>query len=153
MNPILFLLAHLVGDYWLQSDYMALNKTKKTLPCLLHVLFYTACFLTLTLSWKALLFIGTTHFIIDRWPVIVKRMIWAKNHFPTMSYPAYKHCDATGYYDDSPFRPYVVKDEGICQFRQKHGEPRPFYITIWLYIISDNIIHLICNYIALTYLT
>jgi len=29
---------------------------------------------------------------------------------------------------------------------------RPAVITIWLYIITDNIFHIICNYFALMYL-
>ena len=32
------------------------------------------------------------------------------------------------------------------------GVERPFAITIWLYIICDNLLHIICNYIALLYL-
>ena len=143
--PIVFLLCHFVGDYWLQSDYLDLNKSKKTLLCLIHVLIYTACFLFLTLSWKALLFIGTTHFILDRWHVILKRMIWWKNHFPTWKYPAFEYCDTTGYYDQSPINSLTPSADVIETF----GQPRPFYITIWLYIISDNILHLICNLIAL----
>lgn len=154
MNPILFILCHLTGDFWLQSDWMALNKAKKTLPCLIHVLVYTACFLALTLSWKALLFIGITHFIIDRFPVIVKRLIWLKNHLPFFKYPSYRLCDTTGYFDDSPVNTLKVDNEwGERILVAQYGKPRPFFITIWLYIISDNTLHLLCNYIALTYLT
>ena len=29
---------------------------------------------------------------------------------------------------------------------------RPFAISIWLYIICDNLLHIICNYLALKYL-
>jgi hypothetical protein len=29
------------------------------------------------------------------------------------------------------------------------GLDRPFAITIWVYIICDNLLHIICNYIAL----
>jgi hypothetical protein len=144
--PILFLLCHFVGDFWLQSDWMAMNKGKKTLNCLVHVLIYTACFTVLTLSWKALLFIAVTHFILDRWHIILKRMIWWKNHFPTMTYPPFKYCDTTGYYDDSPYNTYRYGEE------QGFGKPRIFFVTCWLYIISDNILHLICNLIALTLL-
>jgi Protein of unknown function (DUF3307) len=32
------------------------------------------------------------------------------------------------------------------------GLQRPFAITIWLYIICDNLIHIICNYLILKYL-
>jgi hypothetical protein len=32
------------------------------------------------------------------------------------------------------------------------GQERPFVITFWLYIITDNIFHIICNFLALKYL-
>lgn len=148
---LLFLLCHLVGDFILQSDWMAMSKNKSTLHCLVHCLIYTSCFLVLTVSWKALLFIFVTHFIIDRFPIIVKRLLWTKNHFPTFNYPPFEYCDTTGYYDDSP---YNTKRFGQNAFIDKFhesivGKPRLFFITIWLYIITDNTLHLICNGIAL----
>jgi hypothetical protein len=157
---LLFLLCHLVGDFLAQSDWMALNKNKRTFPCLVHCLIYTACFLVLTVSWKALLFIFVTHFIIDRFPIIVKRLIWTKNMFPLLDYPPFKYCDTTGYYDDSPYNtePVLKEDYAIWvnnereKILAKYGRPRHFFITIWLYIITDNTLHLICNGIALVFL-
>lgn len=140
---LLFLMCHLVGDFILQSDWMAMNKNKSTLHCLIHCLIYTACFIILTLSWKALLFIFVTHFIIDRFPIIVKRLLWIKNMFPLLDYPPFKYCDTTGYYDDSPYNTYRNGEERCF------GKPRHFFITVWLYIITDNTLHLICNGIAL----
>jgi hypothetical protein len=135
--PIVFLLCHFVPDFWLQTDWMAMNKSRKSWNCFVHVLIYTSCFLILTTSWKALLFIGATHFILDRWHTILKRMIWWKNHFPTFKYPPFNYCNTSGYY------------EAAVHF---YGKPRLFFITMWLYIIQDNILHLICNLIALTLL-
>lgn len=141
---IKFLLCHLIGDYVLgQSDYMALNKSKQTLPCLIHCLLYTSFFLFVTISWKALLFIFVTHFIIDRFPIIVKRIIWFKNHLnPQFNYPPFKYCDTTGYHDDSPYNTYRNGEERCF------GKPRHFFITIWLYIITDNTIHILCNLLS-----
>lgn len=155
--PILFLLCHFVPDFWLQTDWMAMNKGKKSFNCLVHVLIYTSCFLILTTSWKALLFIGVTHFILDRWHIILKRMIWWKNHFPTFDYPPFKYCSTTGYYDDSPYNESTKltgNDKLIMDafVKKAWGEPRLFFVTLWLYIISDNLLHLICNFIALMYL-
>lgn len=156
--PILFLLCHLLGDYVLgQSDWMAMNKNKQTIPCLVHVLLYTSFFLLLTVSWKALLFIAATHFIIDRFPIIVKRIIWLKNHLnPTLSYPPFEYCDTTGYYDDSPYNTKKIELRFVGQNKIQdgieYGQPRLFFITMWLYIITDNTLHLICNLIALTLL-
>ncbi len=147
--PIMFLLCHLVGDYIFQSDWMAMNKSKKTLNCLVHCVFYTTCFLMITLSWKALLFIGATHFIFDRWPILVKRLIWFKNHLnPQFKFAPFKFCDTTGYFDDSPYNSWAADTTAIRMF----GQPRIFSITIWLYIITDNTLHLLCNLIALTLL-
>jgi len=147
--PIMFLLCHFVGDYIFQSDWMAMNKSKKTLNCLVHCILYTACFLILTLSWKALLFIGVTHFIFDRFPIIIKRLIWLKNHInPELSFPPFRFCDTTGYYDDSKYN-----TEPASELSERWwGKPRLFIVTIWLYIITDNTLHLICNLIALTLL-
>jgi len=99
--PIIFLLCHLVGDFIFQSDWMAMNKSKKTWNCLVHCIIYTSCFLVLTLSWKALIFIGVTHFIFDRFPIIIKRLIWLKNHInPTFTFVPFDKCSITGYYDN-----------------------------------------------------
>lgn len=151
------LLVHILGDFVLQSDWMALNKSKRSIPCLVHVLIYTACFLLLTTSWKALLVIGVTHFLIDRFHTPLKRLLWMKNHFgPTMQYPPFSWCNSTGYYDDSPYNttPYGKEDK-INQERMDHwyGKPRHFFVTLWIYIVIDNWLHLTINYLALTYLT
>jgi hypothetical protein len=146
-------MCHLVGDYFLQSDWMAMHKGKKTLNCLVHVLLYTSCFLFLTLSWKALLFIGVSHFILDRFPIIIKRMIWIKNHLPTSFYPPFEFCDSTGYFDDSPYNTLTLKPGELSKYvSETYGKPRHFHITIMLYIITDNTLHLACNLFALTVL-
>ncbi len=72
------LTAHVVGDYILQSDWMATEKTKRSLAAIAHVATYFLPFLALTTSWKALLFIAGTHFIIDRWR-LARYICWAKN--------------------------------------------------------------------------
>lgn len=152
---ILFLFCHLLGDYILgQSDWMALNKSRQTIPCLAHVILYTSFFLVFTFSWKALLFIGATHFILDRFPVIIKRLIWFKNHMnPTLDYPSFGYCNSTGYYDDSPYNSNKLPVDLNPEFVKRYGKPRHFHITIFLYIVTDNTLHLICNFIALAFLT
>ena len=62
-----WLIAHLIGDYLRQSDWMAMNKKKSSLPCLVHCLIYTSVVWTLT-AWPmwALVVIFATHFAIDR---------------------------------------------------------------------------------------
>lgn len=144
------LLVHILGDFILQSDYLALNKSKRTIPCLIHVIIYTSCFLLLTTSWKALAVIGVTHFLIDRFHTPLKRFIWWRNHLnPKFQYPNYKWCDTTGYYDDSPYNSGIKEHSSIPS---SDTSPRLFFITAWLYIVHDNFLHLAINYLALTYL-
>ena len=152
------LLVHIFGDFVLQSDYFAMNKSKRSWPCFLHVLTYTLCFLLLTTSWKALLVIGVTHFILDRYPIILRRLIWTKNHLgPYFVFVPFSKCAATGYYDNvmqevtgQPYDKYhftkVTRKEDI------RYDARLNYVTLWLYIITDNFCHLTINFLALKYL-
>jgi hypothetical protein len=68
-----------------------------------------------------------------------------------MQYPPFHFCDTTGYYDDSPYNTVTCLPVPGEELYEKFGKPRHFFITFWLYIISDNIIHLICNMIALLF--
>lgn len=63
---ILGFLFHLVGDYLLQNDWMANEKTKNFLPAFLHATIYSIPFMFLV-SWEAWLVIYVTHFFIDRY--------------------------------------------------------------------------------------
>lgn len=159
------LLCHILGDFLFQSDWMAMNKSKRSIPCLVHVLIYTSVFLLFTTSWKALLVIGGVHFILDRFPIIIRRLIWIKNHVgPTLKYPKFTQCNSTGYYDDSPYNtdtrnkfmeggPSPAISTGRSLQTLSGITRRHFFITIWLYIITDNFLHLLTNYLALKYLT
>lgn len=117
-----------MGDYLLQSDWMAQEKTKQTVAAVAHAVCYTLPFLFLTSSWWALLLISSTHFIIDRWR-LARYVCWAKNWLaPPSARPLpWKECQATGY-DPS----------------------RPPWLSVWLLIIADNTLHLLCNGLALT---
>lgn len=116
------ILAHLVGDYILQSDWMANEKAKRTVAAALHAAVYTLPFLLLTHSVAALVFIAATHFLIDRFR-LARYVVWAKNL--NWSAPV----TATGY-----------------------SAEKPAWLAVWLYIIADNTLHLICNGIALRWL-
>ena len=74
------LLGHLAGDYLLQNDWMALNKKKQWLPCLVHCVLYTWCVMVFlkplsdTLSlwdwWCCSQLIFLSHIIIDRTSIV-----------------------------------------------------------------------------------
>ena len=132
------LLVHLFGDYILQSDWMAMNKTKRTMPCFIHCVLYTLPFLFITQELLPLFLIFLFHFLEDRW-YWVKYIIWWKNHLnPSFSFYPFVKCSVTGYYDS------WLNDEN-------EKDVRPKWITTWLYIFTDNTYHLLCNYLILKY--
>jgi hypothetical protein len=121
------LVAHLVGDFILQSEWMAVNKAQRSLPAALHALFYLLPFLFLTQRPEALVIISGTHFAIDRWR-LARYVIWAKNR-PWPGSRPWSECVGTGYPKDMP----------------------P-WLSTWLFIIVDNTLHICINGAALTYL-
>lgn len=120
------LVAHAVGDYVLQSDWMANEKTSRTWPALAHAVSYALPFLFLTRSVAALAVIAGTHFVIDRWR-LARYVCWAKNQLaPRAMRPP---LTATGYAVD-----------------------RPPFLAVWLLIIADNVMHVLMNGAALRWL-
>jgi hypothetical protein len=128
------LLAHLVGDYAFQSDWMATNKKTRIWPCLVHVLTYAIPFLFLPMSPLALLVIVATHFAIDHWH-FPQRLVWAKNWLL-----------ATAEYRKDPKTAWKA-----CSFTGCHPD-RPVWLAVWLLIILDNTLHLIVNALAIRHL-
>lgn len=70
------LILHLIGDFWLQTSWMAYGKMKSTVIALIHALVYTIPFLLLTDSPPALLVIWLTHAAIDRTSVAKRFALW-----------------------------------------------------------------------------
>ena len=136
---MLQLILHIFGDYFLQTDWQALNKKKPGIigfwACLKHCALYSTPFLLLG-SWKAVLVIFITHFIIDR-TNIVAYLLAIKNNVRKQQTSKMMPLSFPYTYDISNF--------GL-------GLDRPFAISIWIYIIVDNLFHIVCNYLALKYL-
>lgn len=65
------LVGHLVGDYLLQNDWMALNKKTSTFHCVIHCVIWTAC-VVLAAAWPlwTVVPLFVTHFIQDRTNII-----------------------------------------------------------------------------------
>ena len=153
MDTMAQLIAHLVGDYMLQSDWAAAEKTKKSLAALMHVLTYMVPFLILTRNPYTLAVIVGTHFVIDRWR-LARYVCWAKN-FLAPPHIERKTCGC-------------LPNEGRCPDCGKstwvrnlpwaecsgtgYGPDKPPFMAVWLMIITDNTMHLICNYLALKYI-
>lgn len=58
--------AHLIGDYLLQTHWMAVNKKSSNFACSIHVLAYMLPFLFCGISWGGLLLIAGQHWMQDR---------------------------------------------------------------------------------------
>lgn len=149
------LVLHMVGDYLLQSDWMAQKKTTSSVPAAAHALVYTAPFWLLMPSWTSMLIIGGTHFVIDRWR-LARYVCWAKNliapresaHFErhplepaTSKWPDKRVVDATWHH---PWSDCI--DTG-------YHKDRPPWLAVWLLIIADNTLHLGFNGLALVLFT
>lgn len=123
------LMAHMVGDYLLQSDWMAQNKTNAAFPAIAHAVTYSIPFLFFEPSAMAIAFIIGTHYLIDRYR-LARYVVYAKNRLsPPSEWLRWNDCKTTGYASD-----------------------RPLWLSVWLLIIADNILHVLLNAIALSYL-
>lgn len=143
------LLAHLWGDYIMQSDWMANNKTSKSIACFFHAIIYTWLFLFLTDSILALMLIGGSHFVIDRWR-LAKYVVYAKNLSLAPQVEIWKQNPAEQQFGDMD----ELKEKWSWENCQATGYPSetPAFLAVWLLIIADNTLHLTINYLALKYL-
>lgn len=151
------LLAHLAGDYLLQSHWMATEKTKRHVAALAHVIAYAIPFLILKASWPALFVIISTHFLIDRYR-LARYVVFAKNFLAPRSF-------IRTVIDDLEFDEYgrlireVSHDESVKYWpvwadAKATGYPSdvPPWLSVWLLILADNTLHILINGLALTYL-
>ena len=131
------LLGHLVGDYLLQNEYLAINKSKKTLKgwltALIHCLIYT--FAVCLFMWNAqliwILAVFCSHFFIDKFALGEKYMKYVKGSGLRDYIDDVNHTYTRTWMDDS---------EGQ---RMLTGGFRAF-----VYAVTDNTMHLVLMYIA-----
>ena len=78
MNPFV---AHLIGDFILQNEWMVTNKKRNSFACLIHILVYLVPFLLCHLAWWQIALIGIQHFAQDRSKFILWWIrIWKHSH-------------------------------------------------------------------------
>lgn len=135
------LLLHLWGDFIVQTDTQAQGKKLKgsygSWCCFKHCLTYSLPFLFIG-SWQAVLVIFSTHYLIDR-TKLIDYLIAFKNGTKGVM---------------------IIKEGETPRFETNHydisnfgfSKDRPQVLTLWLYIITDNIFHITINFLALTYL-
>jgi Protein of unknown function (DUF3307) len=122
---------HFVGDYLIQSNWMANEKVNRWLPAWVHGVTYTLPFLLLIQSLLALSVICVTHVIIDHYR-LAKHLIWVKNFLAPRSYPQPTWAEAS-------------TNGGFSL-------STPPWMAIWLMILVDNTVHVLINSAALRYL-
>src|SRR5688500_17592905 len=115
------LVAHIVGDYVLQSDWMATQKSKRSLPAVLHALAYGLPFVSLTRSPLALLVICASHFVIDRWR-LARYVCFMANFLSPPPHAPWSDCSQTG-----------------------HEPGRPEWVSHWVLTVVDNTLHVLIN--------
>lgn len=124
------LVAHAIGDYIIQSHWMATEKTRNSVAASIHAITYTLPFLLITKSPEALAVICGTHFLVDRFRLALF-VVWLKN---------------------GPWK-IVRTDEGWLKLKPitstGYGEDVPAWLSVWLLIAADNIIHVIINGLAI----
>lgn len=107
-----WLIGHLVGDYLLQNDWMALNKKKKgwrgEMACNVHCMLWTLSVLLFTgwWDWTHFVLVYLSHYLLDRSRIV----------------------------------PFLVNSINVKQ-------PQP-----WVYIMYDNVLHLLFLYLIAKYL-
>ena len=107
---------------------MATKKTSSSLAAVIHAFCYTLPFLFLTQNFVSLGLIFGSHFLIDRYR-LAKYLVYAKNFVsPRSEWLSWADCKATGY-----------------------SSEKPAFMSIWLLIIADNILHILCNGLALSF--
>jgi hypothetical protein len=133
------LLGHLVGDYLLQNEYLALNKSKSTLvgwlSATIHCLLYTLAVCTFMwnfdLNWMLIVYL--THFPIDKFALAEKYMHYIKG---------------------KGMRDYVLKDSGKSTEKTWAKPDLNRYdileggFTSLVYTATDNTLHLVLMYLA-----
>jgi hypothetical protein len=136
------LVAHAVGDYILQSHWMATEKTKQHVAAAIHAACYTLPFALITQNPTTLAAICIPHFLIDRYR-LARFVVWAKNWPWQTVMDTSLHGDARLYNQKVVLKPLTATG---------YQDDVPPWLSVWLLIAADNIIHVITNALALRYI-
>lgn len=142
------LVAHAVGDYIIQSDWMANNKRMSSVAAAVHAITYTLPFLLITGRWEPLLAICVSHFLVDRFG-LARFLVWLKNG-PFI----YEQREVQSFVDiDDPDRTTLEWGWHMTPITATgYPDSKPVWLSTWLFTIADNIVHVVCNALALALL-
>ncbi len=141
------LVAHAIGDYVLQSDWMATEKTTKHTAAAVHAVVYTFCFLPFTIRLWQLALIAGTHFLIDRYR-LARYIVWLKNCLAprvtvTVEYTtAFVGAGGKELYDEQQHIHRWWRPWAECQATGYPPE-RPIWLAVWLLSVADNLCHIL----------
>lgn len=139
--------AHIVGDYFIQSDWMASEKTKNNVACLAHAFIYAMPFLLLGVTPSAFTMILLSHFLIDRYR-LARYVCWAKNFLaPKRTFWMWDESNPKVAMFHLWWRPW--KD---CKNSSGYPPELPAWMATWLMIIVDNTLHVLINALSIKYL-
>jgi hypothetical protein len=123
-----WILAHLIGDYLLQNDWMAQNKQKSSWACTVHVATYMIPFFFCGLTEWQFLLIAIQHWVQDR------ASVWI---FDNGEFTDGKLYDEEGHRANQvSFVKYLMIKTGHRDFTKEPFAP-------WSIILTDNIIHIL----------
>lgn len=156
----LFFIAHLSGDYLLQSDWMAQKKTSSWLPAVAHALVYSLPYLVMRPTLVAWLVIVVTHAAIDHYR-LARYVCWGKNFLAPrwievprepVEIPPYEVLDRQVSDTWKPPSLFLRNYPWSDCVKTGYYHKSPDWLAFWLLFIADNTMHLICNYVALRFL-
>lgn len=172
------LIAHMIGDYILQSHRMATRKTTDWRWCLTHVVTYGLPF-ALIASPVAWLIIVSTHFVLDHYALAKRWAVWmGRGESGHLWWERPVEVAANGVVlrpgeyeivwpqvgDPPGTQPTIrtladypsnislttIYDRGPWSpFRSRHYETAPPALRLWIPIIIDNTVHVTINALAL----
>lgn len=137
---VLGLLAHLVADYVLQSDWMAAQKTTRIVPALVHGDIHGFVFLPLVVATGApvpgvacgVLIIALTHALIDHFR-LARYVCYAKEYLaPPRWWPHHRYL--------------------LSETKTGYDPDKPDWLAFWLLILADNTLHIAINSAVLAWL-
>lgn len=135
------LLGYLVGDYLLQNEFIALNKSKNNLTgwitAIVHCLLYTfaVCLIMWNFDWYWILIVFSSHFPIDKFGLAEKYMHYIKGK---------------GLKDFINKNNWIVDIETASKPIKVHTRYDILEggFTAFIYAVTDNTLHLLIMYIA-----